>query len=299
MATKEKDQFYIELCEKAGVIKRKLKPTTKHLGQAILINFINAIFYDETEPIFDVQELWRVSDRYSRSHQYIDDPQGQQSLSSYQHHGYSNMYNRLIDLWNFLGQSKQFLEVATDHYFLMTELISGLIAEDADIESNLDYSFDMMTQASKELEICFTLNIIHGGDLLFEALSNTYDLPEMRRLKNNYTNIKGMLEAGAKQSKELYNAIVEKITKLEGYKEKFYTEEIDYFFELPNIACGYIGSIEERADKEQLAFADKELETIIESLSNHEIVWNNPITSLAGIAGYGGYTVFMESQPKG
>jgi len=29
----------------------------------------------------------------------------------------------------------------------MTELISGLIAEDADIESNLDYSFDMMTQA--------------------------------------------------------------------------------------------------------------------------------------------------------
>jgi len=47
MATKEKDQFYIELCEKAGVIKRKLKPTTKHLGQAILINFINAIFYDE------------------------------------------------------------------------------------------------------------------------------------------------------------------------------------------------------------------------------------------------------------
>lgn len=299
MATKEKDQFYIELCEKAGVIKRKLKPTTKHLGQAILINFINAVYYDVEEPIFSYNDLWKVSDRYSRSHQYIDDPQGQQSLSSYQCHGYYNMYNRLIDLWNYIGQSKRFLEVATDHYFLITELINELIADDADIESNLDYSFDMMTQASKELEIYFTLNIIHGGDLLFEALSNTYDLPEMRRLKNNYTNIKGMLQAGAEQSKELYNAIVEKITKLEGYKEKFYTEEIDYFFELPNIACGYIGSIEKRADKEQLTFADKELETIIESLSNHEIVLNNPITSLAGIAGYGGYTVFMESQPKG
>ena len=298
MATKEKDQFYIELCEKAGVIKRKLKPTTKHLGQAILINFINAVYYDVEEPIFSYNDLWKVSDRYGRS-QYTDDPQGQQSLSSYQHHGYSNMYNRLIDLWNYLGQSKQFLEVATDHYFLMTELISGLIAEDADIESNLDYSFDMMTQASKELEIYFTLNIIHGGDLLFEALSNTYDLPEMRRLKNNYTNIKGMLQAGAEQSDKLYNVMIQKVAKLEEFQKKFYTEEIDYFFELPNIACGYIGSIEERADKEQLAFADKELETIIESLSNHEIVWNNPITSLAGIAGYGGYTVFMESQPKG
>jgi len=31
----------------------------------------------------------------------------------------------------------------------MTELISGLIAEDADIESNLDYSFDMMTKPPK------------------------------------------------------------------------------------------------------------------------------------------------------
>ena len=299
MATKEKDQFYIELCEKAGVIKRKLKPTTKHLGQAILINFINAIFYDVTEPIFDVQELWRVSDRYSRSHQYIDDPQGQQSLSSYQCHGYYNMYNRLIDLWNYIGQSKRFLEVATDHYFLITELINELIADDANIESNLDYSFDMMTQASKELKIYFTLNFIHGADLMFEALSNTYDLPEIKKLKNSYTNIEGMLEAGAKQSKELYNAIVEKITKLEGYKEKFYTEEIDYFFRTPNIACEYIFHIKDKTDKEQTTFADKELESIIESLSNHEIVRNNPITSLAGIAGYGGYSIFMESQPKG
>lgn len=298
MATKEKDQFYIELCEKAGVIKRKLKPTTKHLGQAILINFINAVYYDVEEPIFSYNDLWKVSDRYGRS-QYTDDPQGQQSLSSYQHHGYYNMYNRLIDLWNYIGQSKRFLEVATDHYFLITELINELIADDANIESNLDYSFDMMTQASKELKIYFTLNFIHGGDLLFEALSNTYDLPEMRRLKNSYTNIEGMLEAGAKQSKELYNAIVEKITKLEGYKEKFYTEEIDYFFELPNIACEYIFHIKDKTDKEQTTFADKELESIIESLSNHEIVRNNPITSLAGIAGYGGYSIFMESQPKG
>jgi len=299
MATKEKDQFYIELCEKAGVIKRKLKPTTKHLGQAILINFINAVYYDVEEPIFSYNDLWKVSDRYSRSHQYIDDPQGQQSLSSYQCHGYYNMYNRLIDLWNYIGQSKRFLEVATDHYFLITELINELIADDANIESNLDYSFDMMTQASKELKIYFTLNFIHGADLLFEALSNTYDLPEIKKLKNSYTNIEGMLEAGAKQSKELYNAIVEKITKLEGYKEKFYTEEIDYFFELPNIACEYIFHIKDKTDKEQTTFADKELESIIESLSNHEIVRNNPITSLAGIAGYGGYSIFMESQPKG
>jgi len=156
-----------------------------------------------------------------------------------------------------------------------------------------------MTQASKELKIYFTLNIIHGADLLFEALSNTYDLPEIKKLKNSYTNIEGMLEAGAKQSKELYNAIVEKITKLEGYKEKFYTEEIDYFFRTPNIACEYIFHIKDKTDKEQTTFADKELESIIESLSNHEIVLNNPITSLAGIAGYGGYSIFMESQPKG
>ena len=298
MATKEKDQFYIELCEKAGVIKRKLKPTTKHLGQAILINFINAVYYDVEEPIFSYNDLWKVSDRYGRS-QYTDDPQGQQSLSSYQHHGYYNMYNRLIDLWNYIGQSKRFLEVATDHYFLITELINELIADDANIESNLDYSFDMMTQASKELKIYFTLNIIHGADLLFEALSNTYDLPEIKKLKNSYTNIEGMLEAGAKQSKELYNAIVEKITKLEGYKEKFYTEEIDYFFRTPNIACEYIFHIKDKTDKGQTTFADKELESIIESLSNHEIVRNNPITSLAGIAGYGGYSIFMESQPKG
>ena len=298
MATKEKDQFYIELCEKAGVIKRKLKPTTKHLGQAILINFINAVYYDVEEPIFSYNDLWKVSDRYGRS-QYTDDPQGQQSLSSYQHHGYYNMYNRLIDLWNYIGQSKRFLEVATDHYFLITELINELIADDANIESNLDYSFDMMTQASKELKIYFTLNFIHGADLMFEALSNTYDLPEIKKLKNSYTNIEGMLEAGAKQSKELYNAIVEKITKLEGYKEKFYTEEIDYFFRTPNIACEYIFHIKDKTDKEQTTFADKELESIIESLSNHEIVRNNPITSLAGIAGYCGYSIFMESQPKG
>ncbi len=304
MTVEEKGDLYKVLCDDAGVIKRRYKPTFEDLGRANLINVVNAAFYDVNKPITTEKELWDIAYKAGKAIYGANIEAGKRS-AVYQYHGLRNLYHRSVDLWNYTERVKEILRLEVDRYIKITELMTRLLNNSdnkAVLLVNLNYSLDLMHDITCDFAMLSTLNSIYGAYLIFIGLGKAYSLPEMKELAS-YSFIKERLENEATDASNTLHIVMEPIIiQLDDmkYKDRFNSHPTCFFFEIPMMAYNRIEEIEEEIRREEdTFFKSDELKDIIESLSNYEIVANNPITSLSEIAGYGGYSAFLETQPKG